>query len=198
MELVHVGGQFRVGKTVDHLAMLDDVMSGSRILGIVQPAGGDSADPGVQDLRRIGCAGRVTSYQELDDGRLIITLTGLARFEIVEEVPAKLPYRLTSVRYDRFAADLQKNLGNEDVDRARLLRALRGYLERNKLAADWNVIERASNEFLINALSIMSPYGPEEKQALLEASDLKTRAEVLVTLAEMELAAQGGSGGTLQ
>ncbi len=184
-----------------YLAMLDDVMAGARIIGIIQPQGGDgreSPQGKTQGLRRIGCAGRVTSYQELDDGRLTIGITGIARFEVVGEAETDTPYRIMSVSYDRFASDLSHGLGEEQVDRTKLLAALKDYLERSQLKADWSVIERASSEFLINALCVMSPYGPEEKQALLEAADLKSRAEVLVALAEMELAAQGGSGGTLQ
>jgi Lon protease-like protein len=184
-----------------YLAMIDDVMSGARVVGIVQPSGcegAESPDGKSAGLRRVGCAGRVTTYQELDDGRLTITVTGIARYEIVEEMPATTPYRMVHVSYDRFASDLTRGLDEDGVDRPKLLRALKGYLERNRLLADWSVIERASSEVLINALSIMSPYGPEEKQALLEAPDLRARAEVLVALAEMELAAHGGSGGTLQ
>ncbi len=186
-----------------YVAMLDDVMSGARVLGIVQPAGGESGEeesPAGKSfgLRRVGCAGRVTSYQELDDGRLIITVTGIARFDSVDEPCTAKPYRLLSVSYDRFAGDFSEGLGEEQVDRANLLRVLKSYLEANRLRADWNMILRASNEFLINALSVMSPYGPEEKQALLEAKDLKSRADVLVALAEMELASSSGSGGTLQ
>jgi Lon protease-like protein len=189
-----------------YLAMLDDVMAGPRIIGIIQPQGGEgkggegreSPEGKSQGLRRVGCAGRVTSYQELDDGRLTIGITGIARFEVVGEAATETPYRIMSVSYDRFASDLSHGLGEEQVDRVKLLAALKDYLERSQLKADWSVIERASSEFLINALCVMSPYGPEEKQALLEAADLKSRAEVLVALAEMELAAQGGSGGTLQ
>lgn len=181
-----------------YLAMVDAVMAGSRLIGIVQPAGSGEATESPEGksiaLRKVGCAGRVTSYQELDDGRLTITLTGIVRFEILSEVQMVTPYRVMNVSYERFAGDLNRGRGEEEVDRTRLLNALRGYLDRNRLTADWKVIERASSEFLINALSVMSPYGAEEKQALLEAQDLKTRADVLVTLAEMELAAQGGSG----
>lgn len=189
-----------------YLAMLDDVMASHRIIGIIQPKGGEgkggegreSPEGKSPGLRRVGCAGRVTSYQELDDGRLTIGITGIARFEIVGEAETDKPYRTVSVSYDRFASDLSRGLGEELVDRDKLLAALKDYLERSQLKADWSVIERASSEFLINALCVMSPYGPEEKQALLEANDLKSRAEVLVALAEMELASQGGSGGTLQ
>jgi Lon protease-like protein len=140
----------------------------------------------------------VSSYQELDDGRLAITLTGIMRFEVVAEAATPTAYRVASVSYDRFAADLTQGLGESDVDRAGLLRVLKSYLDQNRLEADWSAIEQASSESLVNALSIMAPYGSEEKQALLEARDLKTRSDVLVALAEMEIAASGGSGGTIQ
>ena len=185
-----------------YLAMVDDAMAGSRVIGIVQPQGrddGDESPVGVTaGLRRVGCAGRVTSYQELDDGRLIITLTGIARFEIVDEAVTAKPYRTVSASYDRFAQDFSAGLGEDLVDRTNLLRVLKSYLESNRLRADWNTVTRASSEFLINVLAVMCPYGPEEKQALLEAADLKTRADVLVALAEMELASGGESGNTLQ
>lgn len=187
-----------------YLSMLEDVMSGSRVIGILQPEG--HVDDDEQEspigtsagLRKVGCVGRVTSYQELDDGRLIITLTGIMRFTCIDEAESGTPYRIMSVSYDRFAADLTEGLGEEFVDRQNLLRVLKSYLDANGLKTDWSAIQRASNEFLINALSVMCPYGPEEKQALLEAKDLKSRADVLVALAEIELASNGSSGSTLQ
>lgn len=187
-----------------YLAMLDDVISGPRIIGIVQPAPGnfdekDESPLGKSGaLKRVGCAGRVTAFQELDDGRLVITLTGIARYEIIDEAVTAKPYRVASVAYDRFAQDFNSGLGEEQVDRENLLRVLKSYLEQNNLKADWNAIQRAPSEFLINALCVMSPYGPEEKQALLEAQDLRARADVLVALAEMELASSGNPGSTLQ
>ncbi len=186
-----------------YLAMLDDVMSGDRVLGIVQPqltaeSSPESPAGNAVGLKRIGCVGRVTSYQELDDGRLLITLTGIVRFDTIDEAVVAKPYRMMSVSYDKFAADFSEGHGEDQVDRAKLLRVLKAYLDANRLSADWNSITRASNEILVNALSVMSPYGPEEKQALLEAIDLKQRAEVLVALAEMELASSADSGGTLQ
>lgn len=186
-----------------YLQMVDDVMSGSRIIGILQPHG-DEEDQSESpldrssQLRNVGCAGRVTAYQELDDGRLIITLTGIARFACIGEAETDTPYRVMSVSYDRFAKDLTEGLGEEQVDRENLLRVLKSYLEANRLKTDWAAIQRAPNEALINALCVMSPYGPEEKQALLEAADLKTRADVLIALAEIELASNGGTGSTLQ
>ncbi len=189
-----------------YLEMIDDVMSGDRLIGIVQPLQDANHDDDEEEsplgrsveLRGVGCVGRVTSYQEVDDGRLVITLTGIARYEILDEAVTDRPYRVASVSYDRFASDLSEGLGEDQVDRTNLLRVLRSYLDANRLEADWAAIQRASSEFLINALCVMCPYGPEEKQALLEAEDLKRRADVLVALAEMELASSGSSGSTLQ
>lgn len=184
-----------------YMEMIGDVMSGSRMLGLVQPVGSDDQEsPSGKSvaLRRIGGAGRVTNYQEMDDGRIAIAVTGICRFEIIGEAETGRAYRAATVDYDRFAGDLTRGLGEDQIDRGRLIRALRTYLARSNLRTDWSVIERAPSEFLINALCVMCPYGPEEKQALLEAGDLKTRADVLVALAEMEMAARGGSGGTLQ
>ena len=185
-----------------YLDMIEHVMSGARVLGILQPLLSDDDQESpiekTAELRSVGCAGRVTSYQELDDGRLIITLTGITRFQCIGEAETDMPYRIMSVSYDKFASDLTEGLGEELVDRQNLLRVLRTYLEANRLKTDWATIQRASNEFLINALSVMCPYGPEEKQALLEAKDLRSRAEVLVALAEIDMASNGNSGTTLQ
>jgi uncharacterized protein len=185
-----------------YLQMVDSVMSTARVLGMVQPDGGDdeeSPSGRTVPLRRVGCAGRVTGYQELDDGRLLITLTGIARFALVDEVPLEKPYRVCTVSYDKFLVDFVTDAGEDDVDRQGLLKALKAYLEARNLKADWSAVAKSSNEALINSLALASPFGSEEKQALLEAADLKTRAEILVALAEMELAASaGGSGSTLQ
>lgn len=188
-----------------YLAMLHDVLAGARLIGIIQPARTGTEKPETESpagksgaLRSVGCAGRVTNYEELDDGRLAITLTGICRFEVLSEAATTAAYRTMSVSYDRFARDFTRGIGEEQVDRASLLRVLKTYLEQNRFEADWSAIERASSESLVNALSIMAPYGSEEKQALLEAPDLRTRSEVLVALAEMEIAASGGSGGTIQ
>lgn len=187
-----------------YLAMLHDAMAGARLIGIIQPvrSGGDADEESPRSkstpLRPVGCAGRVSSYQEVDDGRLAIVLTGICRFDVVSEAVSPTAYRVASVSYDRYLQDLTQGLGENEVDRAELLRVLKSYLEQNRLEADWTAIQRASSESLVNALSIMAPYGAEEKQALLEARDLKTRSEVLVALAEMEIAASGGSGGTIQ
>lgn len=182
--------------------MLDAVISGNRIIGMIQPdAAEDTESPEGKSvpLKRIGGAGRITAYQELDDGRIAITLTGVARFEVVGEVTSDLPYRVCEVRYDAFAADFTRGSNEDEVDRVHLLDVLKAYLEANGLQTDWKAIERASTEYLVNSLSVVSPYGPEEKQALLEAPDLKSRTLVLIALAEMEIASRDdGSSSTMQ
>lgn len=184
-----------------YLAMLDDVISSSRVLAIVQPDGGADESPAGKGvaLRRVGCVGRVTSFQEVDDGRLMITVTGIARCDMLGEVVTDHPYRTLETSCARFAGDFEPGAGQDDVDRQGLLKALKAYLEARNLKVDWSAVSRSSTESLVNSLAIVSPYGSEEKQALLEAPDLKTRAEMLVALAAMELAAgAGGSGSTLQ
>lgn len=187
-----------------YLAMVDDAMSGDRMIGVIQPtySGGSLASESpagkAVPLHDVGCVGRITSYQELDDSRLMITLTGIIRFRTKEEAITDLPYRRFEVAYTQFEDDLRAGVGEDAVDRERLLTVLKAYLSVNKLSADWDSIRRAPTEQLINALSIMSPYGAEEKQALLESGTLKERAEVLIALTEMELASGTGGAGTLQ
>ncbi len=185
-----------------YLAMLDDVISGARVLGIIQPERTESEDESpvgkAVRLRRVGCTGRLTAFQELDDGRLVITVTGIARFDVAQEMLTAKPYRVCEVSYERFKDDFAPGVGEDDVDREDLIRVFKSYLDAHDLKADWKAIHNAPTEFLVNSLSIMCPYGPEEKQALLEAHDLKTRAEVLTALAEMELASgESGSGGAM-
>ena len=139
-------------------------------------------------LYRIGCVGRLTQFGETGDGRYLIELTGVARFSIAEEMAVTTPYRQCRVDYAPFADDFVARKGEDAVDRKALLAALASFLKANDLKADWEGIENAPNEALVNALAMMSPYGAAEKQALLEAPDLKTRAEILVAVTEIELA----------
>lgn len=186
-----------------YLTMVSDALSSHRVIGIVQPGGqaedGESPQGKNCALRSTGCVGRITQYSETDDGRMLITLTGVARFHIAGEKPSLHPYRLCNVTYQPYDKDFIQGHGQEAVDWQRLLRVLRMYLDARKLSADWSSIERSPAELLVNTLAMISPYGPEEKQALLEAPDLKQRSEVLMTLAQMELATPGdGSGSSLQ
>ena len=180
-----------------YLAMIDDAMrSGHRLIGMIQP---DTAHPGSEEkpnLFKIGCVGRITQIAETGDGRYLIQLTGIARFRIEEELSVATPYRQCRVAYAPFAGDFVARKGEDEVDRESLLRALSAFLKANDLKADWEGIEDAPNEALVNALAMMSPYGAAEKQALLEAPDLKTRAEILVAMTEIELAKNATGGET--
>jgi uncharacterized protein len=177
-----------------YLVLVDYALGGDRLIGIVQPApgAGESESPTGKSfpLRQVGCAGRITAYSEADDGRVMLSLTGIARFRLAQDVESDEPFRFGRVSFNEFATDFRAGHGEEEVDRPRLLTTLRNYLIANNLSADWDRIDSASNERLVNTLSILSPYGAEEKQALLEARDLKARAEALVALAEMELASR--------
>lgn len=186
-----------------YLTLVNDVLAGDRLIGFVQPVmqegEAESPEGKAAVLRRTGGAGRLTAFQETDDGRYLVTMTGVARFNITSEQDSSAPYRICNIDWLPYAKDLEQGYGEDEVNRERLLKVLKEYLSVNDLSADWDGINNSSNELLVNTLSMISPYGPEEKQALLEAGDLKTRAEVLVALAEMEIAGSGsGSGSTLQ
>jgi Lon protease-like protein len=172
-----------------YLAMVDDSLrDGHRLIGMIQP---DSAHPGSEqkpNLYRVGCVGRITQLAETGDGRYLLQLTGVARFRIEEELSVATAYRQCRVTYTPFAVDFVARKGEEAVNRKALLEALHAFLKANNLKADWQGIESAPNEALVNALAMMSAYGPAEKQAMLEAPDLKTRAEILVAVTEIELA----------
>ena len=178
-----------------YLAMIDDALrDGHRLIGMIQP---DVTHAGPADkpvLFKVGCVGRITQLAESGDGRYLLELTGVARFRVEQELPVKTDYRQCRVTYTPFADDFIARKGEDDVDRAAVLDALRAFMKANKLQADWEGIDKAPNEALVNALSMMSPYGPPEKQALLEAPDLKTRAELLVAITEIELAKKNTEG----
>src|SRR6202044_1143595 len=180
-----------------YLAMIDDTLrSEHRLIGMIQP---DPAHPGPDEnkphLFRVGCVGRMTQFAESGDGRYLIQLTGVARFRVEAELPVGTPYRQCRVAYQPFVDDFTARKGEDEVDRKAVLRALADFLKANNLKADWGGIENAPNEALVNALAMMSPYGPAEKQALLEAPDLKMRAEILIAVTEIELA-KGKTGET--
>jgi Lon protease-like protein len=178
-----------------YLAMIDDALrDGHRLIGMIQP---DPAHPGPSDkptLFKIGCVGRITQLAESGDGRYLLELTGVARFRVEEELKVLTPYRQCRITFAPFADDFVARKGEQAVDRQAVINALRDFLKANDLKADWDGIENAPNEALVNALAMMSPYGAAEKQALLEAPDLKTRAEILVAVTEIELAKQKSDG----
>lgn len=171
-----------------YIAMIDDAIASERIVGMVQPRPGQDEKDASPLLYKIGCAGRITRFSETGDGRYLISLTGVARFRIEEELDTPLSYRKCRVSYDEFYVDLEPGAGEDDVDRSGMIRMLREFAESSKLEVDWTSIDAAPNEALVNALAMMSPFGTNEKQALLEATDLRSRAEILVALAELDLA----------
>jgi Lon protease-like protein len=163
---------------------------------MIQP---DTAHPGPDDrpnLYKIGCAGRITQLAETGDGRYLMQLTGIARFKVEQELAVATAYRQCRVNYMPFVDDFVARKGEEEVDREALLESLSAFLKANNLKTDWDGIQNAPNEALVNALAMMSPYGAAEKQALLEAPDLKRRAEILVAVTEIELAKKTAGGET--
>jgi hypothetical protein len=175
-----------------YLQMVSDALAGERLIGMIQPEdeGADLMDR--PKLHAVGCAGRITSYVETPDSRVLLTLTGICRFRAVSELVTLKSYRTVEADFAPFADDLIAENGQEKVDRLALLKAFRDYLEVNDLKADWDQVSSASTETLVNTLSLLAPYPPREKQALLEAADLKTRADVLVALTEIAVARARG------
>ncbi len=181
-----------------YLMMIDDALRGDRLIGMVQPRFDETGLSGetAPRLCDVGCVGRLTAMTETGDGRYLVTLNGVCRFRVLEEKPTSKPYRICRVA--AFAGDLTQADGANLVDRPALLKTFRAYCEANGMEADWESVQRAGNEILVNALSMMSPYGPAEKQALLEAPDLKTRADTLIAITEIHLARGDDSSNVLQ
>lgn len=182
-----------------YLQMIEDVVRGDRIIGMIQPNEPEESASPVPKLYQVGCAGRLTNFAESGDGRYQVVLTGITRFRVIEEVHAATPYRQCKVDYTIFGEDLVQGLGEDEVDREALLKTLANYLAANSIEADWSGITQAPTEALVNGLSLMAPFGVREKQALLEAPDLRIRAQLLVAATEITLAAgEGDENGTLQ
>jgi Lon protease-like protein len=177
-----------------YLQMIDETVAGTRLVGIIQPALDGSLRPdGEPELCAVGCLGRITSFAETGDGRYLISLQGVCRFRVTEELEVRTAYR--QCRITPFLADLRER-ADVQIDRPALLRAFRAYLKANDLEADWESVSRADDTVLVNALSMMAPYGPAEKQALLEAVDLRARAETLIAMTEMTLAREADDFGS--
>lgn len=178
-----------------YLAMVDFAMASHRLIGMVQPDPAQSGSATLPHLYGVGCAGRITQLAETGDGRYLVQLTGIARFRITEELTTITPYRQASVDFTVFEGDLEPRKGEDAVDRTAVLAALKAFSEANRLEIDWKNINEAPSEALVNALCMMAPFGVSEKQALLEAADLKARGDMLVAITEFELAREGHDGG---
>lgn len=172
-----------------YLQMLDDVLkTDHRLIGMVQSYDGPD---GVNKLHSIGCAGRVTAFSETDDGRYMITLAGASRFRLIGEVDGFVPYRRARVNWQGFERDLGGVESDDTFDRQKFIDALGRFFDDQGLQTDWESLREAEDELLINSLSMLCPFEPEDKQALLEAPSLTTRRETLTTLIEYSL--RGGS-----
>jgi uncharacterized protein len=175
-----------------YLAMTKDALGGERLIGMVQPS-----DPQQDDNRGrgtamnppvypVGCAGRITAFAESDDGRYVVTLTGVSRFRIKEELALLDGYRRVVADWAPFAQD-REAVAETGFDRERFARALKGYFAQRQISADWEAIEKAPAEHLLTSIAMLCPFAPSEKQALLEAADLAERARLLVALIEMAM-----------
>ncbi|MEX0318165.1 MAG: LON peptidase substrate-binding domain-containing protein [Ruegeria sp.] len=172
-----------------YLQMLDDALkTPQRLIGMVQPNPCQSSD---DKLHMIGCAGRVTQFSETEDGRYLITLSGISRFRVRSEVEGFTPYRRCEVCWNGFERDLGRPEADQEFDRMRFLRLLERFFSAKQLSTDWETLKDADDELLVNSLSMLLDFDAEDKQALLEAPCLATRRETLVTL--IEFALRGGS-----
>ncbi|MXU64816.1 LON peptidase substrate-binding domain-containing protein [Oceanomicrobium pacificus] len=182
-----------------YLAMLDDVLANpSRMIGMVQPRSGPGGQPGAQSFHAIGCAGRLVSFSETEDGRYMITLAGVSRFRIQTVEEGFTPYLKARVEWSDFSADLGGKEQDPGFDRAAFFRVLEQYFTQSNLTSDWETMKQADTELLINSLSMLLPFEEEEKQALLEAPHLTERRQTLQALMEFSMATGGGDEGALQ
>lgn len=174
-----------------YLAMIDAALKGDRLIGMIQPS--EHEDKVLKPaLSKVGCAGRITGFRETEDGRLLITLTGVCRFEVAEELGVDTPYRQIRPVYGRFLADLVADSAT-DFPRERLVGALKSYLARRDLKADWRSVMEAPPENLVNALAMTCPFQPAEKQALVEAPGWIERVDTLVAILEMAAASEAAT-----
>jgi len=166
-----------------YLALVESAISGSRLIGMIQPT--EHEDKALKPpLSAIGCAGRITAYRETEDGRYLITLTGICRFRVAEELDTPASFRAVKPDFAPFAGDLAER-DDQDFPRERLLEALNEYLSRREMKADWKSVMNAPAETLVNALAMLCPFEPNEKQALLEAPGWQERVSTLLALLEM-------------
>ena len=192
-----------------YLAMVRDALAGERAIGMIQPRE-EAADVGAAKVYETGCLGRITAFSETDDGRYLITLTGLIRFNVARELPPMEGYRRVTAGYDRFRRDLED--GPEDgaadgaggadgaagaagaIDRVRLLETLGFYFEAQGIEGDWKAIEETGDAALVTSLAMLCPFAAPEKQALLEAMSLPERARAMTAIMEMAVHEPGGTG----
>lgn len=175
-----------------YIAMVDDALATDRLIGMIQPVAG-AGDHGTPEVYPMGCAGRITSFDETDDGRYLITLTGLCRFHLVEELETTRGYRRVVADWSPFRDDMEATAGDLGLDRDRLGQALAAYFERQGIKANWDAIDDTPDDRLVTSLAMICPFSPCEKQALLQAPSRPERAELLLSLIEMAALDNEGS-----
>ncbi len=182
-----------------YLQMLDDVLkTPERLIGMIQTTENKSKSEDKNlGLHKVGCAGRVINFTETDDSRYLITLTGISRFSLIKTIEGFTPYFKAKVDWSGFTVDQDKYVPEVAFDREKFFKVLSKYFEVAQLSSDWESLKNADEELLVNSLSVLCPFDPEEKQALLEAPTLKGRRETLITLMEMTLKA-GPNYGPIQ
>lgn len=178
--------------------MVDDVLAGDRVIGLIQPRDASQEAPrGPVPLEDVGCIGRIIHFEEQAENRYFIILEGVCRFRPAQELDVETPYRQVRIATDDFADDFTPHEGEEAIDRERLVGVLRAYAEFSNIEVDWEEIAQMGTGELIDLAAMLTPYGPREKQALLEATTLSHRAETLIALAEVEMA-RASTGTVLQ
>jgi len=178
-----------------YLAMIEDALGRGRMIGMLQPSvAGDIERP---PLYSVGCAGRITSFNETDDGRLLIVLTGICRFRVADEKPSTGLYRSVTPDWQPYLADLGDNEACT-IDRERLIELMQVYFKKHAISVDWNVVKNAPDDVLLPTIIMICPFAPNEKQALLEAESFSARAQMLMTLLEMAAAPQSDNEGEIR
>ena len=179
-----------------YIAMVDHALAGNRLIGLIQPEDTTEESPkGRAPLQKVGCLGRLTHFEENGDGRYFIILEGVTRFEALQEVTTRKPFRQFTVSAERFALDFDRLYGEEAVDRPRFLKMMKDYAEFANFELNWDEIKKTGTADLVNFCCMVSPYGAAEKQVLLEANSLGDRAETLIAMTEYEMA-KGGNAAT--
>ncbi len=179
-----------------YLNMVDDALGAERLIGMIQPATGDENNP-TPELADVGTVGRITAFQETEDGRYLITLTGVARFDMVREIEAGTPYRQALVDYEPFEIDFKSSMGHT-IDRAGLIVKLKKYATLHGFNVDWDSVEQAPTETIINVAAQICPFDSAAKQALLESVTLEERNQTLIALLDWDAAADPGRPGSIQ
>lgn len=179
-----------------YLALVEDALAAGRMFGMIQPDPSGPAGPNGPGLFRVGCLGRLSAFAETDDGRYTITLTGVSRFRVQEEVAARRGYRRVRGDFSPYIADLDLSARPSMLDRATLLGALQAYFTRRAIGANWEAIRGLPEAALGLTLAMVCPFDPAEKQALLEAPDDAERDKTLLALLQMAaMEAEDGPGG---